>query len=293
MELSLHNNTVVLRLMHQETDALISLLTQLELLLTSYFADTDEPDQLFAKLDFGGREQPPEDSALARILPPGAADADYAALLRMLSERTLITEHLNGVEAILTVLNEQQYASGRLEQSIAQLQAEVAAQDAAESNTTVPNEGANSSGGDSSDITDVAAQKQQVADEIIALLANMHDEDFDPDTAAIAFKRFHNRSDMSVTTNEMPENIAEQMLFELIDQSHPVTVMLPQFDALLWAKTINILRIALADRLTNGGELDMDQARTHTEDVSFIAVYDWLGLFIDACSQALISLRKL
>lgn len=78
----------------EEAAMLDQLVRQLIALMESYSGTTLDPDPLFASLEVGGSEHPPDDPALARLFPDAFEDADDAAGFRRVTEQGLINRKL-------------------------------------------------------------------------------------------------------------------------------------------------------------------------------------------------------
>ncbi|WP_449281629.1 DUF2017 family protein [Leucobacter sp.] len=82
-------------------DQLISQLTQL---LQSHSSTALDPDPLFASLEVGGSEQPPEDPALARLFPDAYEGDDEAAQFRRVTEQGLLNRKLQDAMQVTAAL---------------------------------------------------------------------------------------------------------------------------------------------------------------------------------------------
>lgn len=82
-------------------DQLISQLTQL---LQSHSSTALDPDPLFASLEVGGSEQPPEDPALARLFPDAYDGDDEAAQFRRVTEQGLLNRKLQDAMQVTSAL---------------------------------------------------------------------------------------------------------------------------------------------------------------------------------------------
>ena len=83
-----------LRLDHDEAQLLDQLISQLIALLRSYSGTALDPDPLFASLEVGGSEVPPEDPALARLFPEAFEDGHEASEFRRLTEQGLVNRKM-------------------------------------------------------------------------------------------------------------------------------------------------------------------------------------------------------
>lgn len=77
-----------------EAAMLDQLVTQLTQLLQSHSQTALDPDPLFASLEIGGSEEPPEDPALARLFPDAYEGAGDAAAYRRVTEQGLVNRKL-------------------------------------------------------------------------------------------------------------------------------------------------------------------------------------------------------
>lgn len=84
-----------LRLDADEARLLDGLVTQLTALLQSHSSTTLDPDPLFASLEVGGTDVPPEDPALARLFPDAFEDAEEASSFRRVTEQGLVNRKLH------------------------------------------------------------------------------------------------------------------------------------------------------------------------------------------------------
>lgn len=83
-----------LRLDLDEARLLDQLVAQLVGLLESHSGTSLDPDPLFASLEVGGSDEPPEDPALARLFPNAFEDEDDASAFRRVTEQGLINRKL-------------------------------------------------------------------------------------------------------------------------------------------------------------------------------------------------------
>lgn len=77
-----------------EAAMLDQLVTQLTQLLLSYSQTALDPDPLFASLEVGGSEVPPEDPALARLFPDAYLEPEDASAYRRVTEQGLVNRKL-------------------------------------------------------------------------------------------------------------------------------------------------------------------------------------------------------
>lgn len=84
-----------LRLDVDEARLLDGLVTQLTALLQSHSSTTLDPDPLFASLEIGGTDVPPEDPALARLFPDAFEDSEEASAFRRVTEQGLVNRKLH------------------------------------------------------------------------------------------------------------------------------------------------------------------------------------------------------
>lgn len=83
-----------LRLDRDEAGLLDQLVQQLIGLLQSHSSTALDPDPLFASLEVGGSEEPPDDPALARLFPDAFEDADESSAFRRVTEQGLVNRKL-------------------------------------------------------------------------------------------------------------------------------------------------------------------------------------------------------
>ncbi len=83
-----------LRLDLDEAQLLDQLVAQLIGLLQSHSGTSLDPDPLFASLEVGGSDEPPEDPALARLFPNAFEDDDDASAFRRVTEQGLLNRKL-------------------------------------------------------------------------------------------------------------------------------------------------------------------------------------------------------
>nr|WP_245190006.1 DUF2017 family protein [Leucobacter exalbidus] len=83
-----------LKLELNEAAMLDQLVTQLTQLLQDYSQTALDPDPLFASLEIGGSEEPPEDPALARLFPDAYAEPEDAAGYRRVTEQGLVNRKI-------------------------------------------------------------------------------------------------------------------------------------------------------------------------------------------------------
>lgn len=83
-----------LRLDFDEAHLLDQLVGQLIDLLRSHSGTALDPDPLFASLEVGGSETPPEDPALARLFPDAYEGANEASQFRRVTEQGLVNRKL-------------------------------------------------------------------------------------------------------------------------------------------------------------------------------------------------------
>jgi len=90
----------------EEAAMLDQLVGQLIALVESYSGTALDPDPLFASLEVGGSEHPPEDPALARLFPDAFEDEDEAAGFRRVTEQGLINRKLHDAMRVAGDLGE-------------------------------------------------------------------------------------------------------------------------------------------------------------------------------------------
>jgi len=98
--LPLPDGSLRLRLDFDEAHLLDQLIGQLIDLLRSHSSTALDPDPLFASLEVGGSEDPPEDPALARLLPDAYEASDEASQFRRVTEQGLINRKLQDAVAV-------------------------------------------------------------------------------------------------------------------------------------------------------------------------------------------------
>lgn len=92
--LSLPDGALRLRLDFDEAQLLDQLVGQLIELLRSHSGTALDPDPLFASLEVGGSDAPPDDPALARLFPDAYEGADDASEFRRVTEQGLLNRKL-------------------------------------------------------------------------------------------------------------------------------------------------------------------------------------------------------
>lgn len=92
--LPLPNGSLRLRLDFDEAHLLDQLVSQLIDLLRSHSSTALDPDPLFASLEVGGSEDPPEDPALARLFPDAYEGTSDASQFRRVTEQGLLNRKL-------------------------------------------------------------------------------------------------------------------------------------------------------------------------------------------------------
>lgn len=83
-----------------EAAMLDQLVTQLTKLLQSHSQTALDPDPLFASLEIGGSEEPPEDPALARLFPDAYSEPEDAAAYRRVTEQGLVNRKLHDAMSV-------------------------------------------------------------------------------------------------------------------------------------------------------------------------------------------------
>lgn len=102
--LPLPTGEIRLRLDIDEAMLLSQLSGQLIDLLQSHSSTALDPDPLFASLEVGGSQLPPEDPALARLFPAAYEDDDEAAEFRSLTEQGLLNRKLQDALVVTSSL---------------------------------------------------------------------------------------------------------------------------------------------------------------------------------------------
>ncbi|PRI11951.1 DUF2017 family protein [Leucobacter massiliensis] len=93
-----------LRLEADEAAMLDQLVSQLTRLLSSHSGTALDPDPLFASLEVGGSDEPPEDPALARLFPDAYEGDDDAAQFRRVTEQGLLNRKLQDALEVTAAL---------------------------------------------------------------------------------------------------------------------------------------------------------------------------------------------
>lgn len=93
-----------LRLDIDEAKLLDGLISQLTALLQSHSGTALDPDPLFASLEVGGTDVPPEDPALARLFPDAFDDEEEASSFRRLTEQGLVNRKLHDALEVMSAL---------------------------------------------------------------------------------------------------------------------------------------------------------------------------------------------
>ncbi len=93
-----------LRLDLDEAKLLDGLIAQLAALLQSHSGTALDPDPLFASLEVGGTDAPPEDPALARLFPDAFEDEHEASSFRRLTEQGLVNRKLHDALEVMSAL---------------------------------------------------------------------------------------------------------------------------------------------------------------------------------------------
>ena len=92
-------------LLDQEEAAMLDqLIAQLIQLLQSHSSTALDPDPLFASLEVGGSDAPPEDPALARLFPDAYAGASEAGAFRSVTEQGLLNRKLQDAMDVTAAL---------------------------------------------------------------------------------------------------------------------------------------------------------------------------------------------
>ena len=86
--------SLALLLERDEAGMLDQLIAQLIQLLQSHSGTSLDPDPLFASLEVGGTDEPPEDPALARLFPDAFSDREEASKFRRVTEQGLLNRKL-------------------------------------------------------------------------------------------------------------------------------------------------------------------------------------------------------
>lgn len=102
--LPLPDGALRLRLDFDEAHLLDQLLGQLIELLRSHSGTALDPDPLFASLEVGGSDIPPDDPALARLFPDAYEGAAEASQFRRVTEQGLINRKLQDALEVSGVL---------------------------------------------------------------------------------------------------------------------------------------------------------------------------------------------
>lgn len=92
--LPLPDGSLRLRLDFDEAHLLDQLVGQLIDLLRSHSSTALDPDPLFASLEVGGSDAPPDDPALARLFPDAYEGSDEASQFRRVTEQGLLNRKL-------------------------------------------------------------------------------------------------------------------------------------------------------------------------------------------------------
>lgn len=87
-----------------EAAMLDQLVTQLTQLLQGYSQTALDPDPLFASLEVGGSDEPPEDPALARLFPDAYEEVEDAASYRRVTEQGLVNRKLQDAMRVTSEL---------------------------------------------------------------------------------------------------------------------------------------------------------------------------------------------
>lgn len=87
-----------------EATMLDRLVTQLIQLLQSHSTTALDPDPLFASLEVGGSDEPPEDPALARLFPDAYEGSDDASEFRRVTEQGLLNRKLQDALEVISAI---------------------------------------------------------------------------------------------------------------------------------------------------------------------------------------------
>lgn len=273
MELASHNQQLRLRLMREEAELLSSLFTQLSLLFESYSEDSASADPLFAGLDFGGSAHAPQDPALARMLPEFSENSNYAQMMRMLYENSIIAQHRENLTLVMEQLNAHLFSDEHLQANIDKLRKDAFEQ-------ILPNENIVNDEALNEDTPYVELEDLLTAEEIAEL------KEFELEAANEDIKELNQLMLKRYSAKEAAD------IADLIEVSHPITLILSHTEALIWAKVTNMMRLSIAERIMEETGQELKQALKETAEPAHGVVFEWLGLFIDAVSQALISFRN-
>lgn len=93
-----------LRLDADEAQLLDQLVSQLIDLLHSHSSTALDPDPLFASLEVGGSDAPPDDPALARLFPSAFEDEHESSDFRRVTEQGLVNRKLQDAMAVTSAL---------------------------------------------------------------------------------------------------------------------------------------------------------------------------------------------
>ena len=93
-----------LRLDTDEAELLDQLVRQLIDLLDSHSSTALDPDPLFASLEVGGTDSPPDDPALARLFPDAFEDDEQASAFRQVTEQGLVNRKMQDAMAVTSEL---------------------------------------------------------------------------------------------------------------------------------------------------------------------------------------------
>lgn len=92
--LPLSDGSLRLRLDFDEAHLLDQLVSQLIDLLRSHSSTALDPDPLFASLEVGGSDEPPDDPALARLFPDAYEGDEESSQFRRVTEQGLLNRKL-------------------------------------------------------------------------------------------------------------------------------------------------------------------------------------------------------
>lgn len=279
MELALHHELCVMRLRRVEARSMSNLFSQLDLMLEQYLQQISaDADPLFAGLDLGGSETAPADPALAMLFPDAAADPEYAKFMRMTQERGLLLQHRADLAMIIGELNGMLYSDEQLAADVQQLRSDafLFLQDELQQDST-----------DADSAFDEAELYENWSEDAADLAENLELEQ-----TLREIQENAGEVDLDNPDFEADERVKKQ-LQQLIAKTHPYTLEFDAVGAARWARITNLVRLSVASRvISETGMSPLRAAEAGELAADHAAVLDWLTIFVDGLSTAVVFLSE-